>query len=87
MGVTVSVPEVVWEPVQLPLPMQAVALVEAQESVALWPSATVAGEIEIDAVGAGGAVEVAEVEPLEHPKTAVSATVAKTLRQRSRTKH
>lgn len=52
VGVTLWVPLVALLPVQPPLAVQEVALVEDQVRVALWPETMLVGEAEKETVGA-----------------------------------
>ena len=74
-GVTVAVPLVVCVPLQPPLAVQLVALVEDQESVAFAPTVMLVGATEIVTVGCGGAVTVRLVEPFPVAPAPVQASV------------
>jgi hypothetical protein len=75
VGVSDLVPLVDCDPLQSPLAVHAVALVEDQVRVALPPSVMVAGATEISAVGAAGAVTVNVADCLALPPAPVQVRV------------
>jgi hypothetical protein len=54
LGDTACVPEIVWLPLQEPVALQEVALVEVQLRVVVWPAVMLVGEELIDTVGMFG---------------------------------
>ena len=75
MGDTDSLPLVLCVPLQAPLAVQEVALVELQVSVALLPSLIVVGETEIVTVAAAGAFTVTVADALALPPLPMQVSV------------
>jgi hypothetical protein len=75
VGDTDSLPLVLCVPLQAPLAVQEVALVELQVSVALLPSLIVVGETEIVTVAAAGAFTVTVADALALPPLPMQVSV------------
>jgi hypothetical protein len=83
--ITFAEPDVGCVPDQAPLPLQAVAWLLVQETVALWPGITELGVMEIvtDADGAGCVNEMADVAPPPQPeRTRAERTMIRKTKER-----